>query len=139
MYIKYILASYIQLLIKLTYLAIYYRLSASYLSIIIVTINIYYGRELSNLATIYINNIKYNKQNNNFIFKLTNIYNIFLRANILSKVKIKTSLIMLKDQTLNNYYSNINTSIITINFNQICNFDKNYLKKAKYKQNIFLQ
>lgn len=69
--IKHILVNYIQ------YLVIYYLLSINCLLIVIVTINIDYNKKLSNLIKIYINNIKYNSNNNSFIFKLLILLYLF--------------------------------------------------------------
>lgn len=42
-----------------------------------------YGLELINFAKIYINKVKYNGKNNNFIFKLKIFYDIYTKVNIL--------------------------------------------------------
>ena len=98
-----------------------------------------YGKELLNLAKIFSNNAKYNGHNNSFTFQLAIFHNICLRADVLPKAKIKAFLTMFKSLALNYYYSNISISTIAMNFNQVCNFIKNYFKEAKYKQSIFLK
>lgn len=122
---------------KLAYLAIYYLLSIN--QFFATTINIGYNRKLSNLGKIYINKVKYSNCNDSFIFKLIIFYNIYFKANILFEAKIKAFFTMLKGLTLDYYYSNINTSDITINLDQFCNFIRNYCKIVRYKQNVFFK
>lgn len=54
------------------------------------TNSISHNKELSNLAKIYIQNIKFNAHNNDYIFKLANFYNTYSKIYILSKIRIKT-------------------------------------------------
>lgn len=82
---------------------------------------------------IYTNDVKYNGRNNRFIFKLVIFYGIYSRADVLLEAKIKAVPTILKGLTLDYYYSNINTSAITMNFDQVCNSIKNYFKGIKYK------
>ena len=97
------------------------------------------SKKLSNLAKIYTNDAKYSGRNNSFTFKLTIFHNICSRADIPLKAKMKAFPIMLKSLALNYYYSNISVSIVTINFDQVCNFIRNYFKGAEYKQSVFLK
>ena len=41
---------------------------------------------------------------------------------------------ILKDLALDYYYSNINTNALALNFDQVCNSIRNYLKRTEYKQ-----
>ena len=52
---------------------------------------------------------------------------------------MKTFFIILKSLVLDYYYSNICINIIIINIDQVCNSNKNYFKRSKYKQNVFLK
>lgn len=88
-------------------------------SLAITTTRTGYKRNLSNLAKIYIDNAKYSGRNDNFTFKLAVFYDICLRANITSKVKMKVFLTMLKGLALNYYYSNISTNTVVTNFDQV--------------------
>lgn len=63
-----------------------------------------YGREFFNLVKIYIEESKYNKENNSFIFKLAIFNNICNRADILFEICIKVFPTILKDLTLDYYY-----------------------------------
>lgn len=92
-----------------------------------------HNRKLSNLAKIYTNNAKYSSRNNSFIFKLAIFHDIFSRVDVSSETKIKAFLIMLKGLALDYFYSNISTSTIAINFNQVCNFIRDYFEAVKYK------
>lgn len=46
---------------------------------------------------------------------------------------------MLKGLALDYYDSNINTSTIAINFDQVCNSINNYFERAEYKQSVLLK
>lgn len=113
-----IFANYTQSLIGLAHL-VYNFLSISNPPVVIITINIGYGKKLIDLAKIYINKIKYSGQNNSFTFQLVIFPNICIRADILSKVKIKVVSIILKSLILDYYYLNININSIAINFNWV--------------------
>lgn len=78
--------------------------------------NIEYNKKLSNLVKIYTDDAKYSSCNDRFIFKQAIFYDICSKANILSKAKMKTFSIILKNLALDYYYSNINTSTIIMNF-----------------------
>ena len=43
---------------------------------------------------------------------------------------------MLEGLDLDYYYSKISTSAVAMNFDQVCDFIRNYFEKAKYKQSI---
>lgn len=105
----------------------------------IITTSIEYGKELSNLAKIYTNNAKYSGYNDRFTFKLAIFYYIYSKVDVLLKAKIKAFFIMFKSLALDYYYSNISTSIIAMNFDQVCNSISNYFKRVKYKQSVFLK
>lgn len=109
-------------------------LSANKLVAAIITSNTSYGKELSNLAKIYITNTKYSGCNNSFIFKLAIFRDIYLRANVLTKSKMKLFPTLFKSLVLDYYYSIISISTVTINFDQVCNSIRNYFKEAEYKQ-----
>lgn len=81
----------------------------------ITTISISQGRELLNLVKIYTNEVKYSSQNNSFIFKLAIFYDIYARAIVLLKAKMKAFSIILKKLVLDYYYSNISISSIGLN------------------------
>lgn len=72
--------------------------------------NTSYSRKLLNLAKIYIIKTKYSNQNNSFMFKLAIFYDIFAKANILSKTKMKAFPTILKGLALDYYYLNISIS-----------------------------
>lgn len=50
---------------------------------------------------------------------------------------MKAFFTILQSLVLDYFYSNISISVVTMNFNQVCNFIRNYFEEAKYKQNIF--
>ena len=73
------------------------------------------NRELSNLTKIYTNKAKYNSQNDSFTFQLAIFYDMYTKANVLLKVKMKVFTIILKELALDYYYSNININNIRWN------------------------
>lgn len=105
----------IQLLTEPIYLAVYYLLSANYLSTAMVTTSISHGKKLSDLAKIYTKDVKYSNSNDSFTFKLAIFYNICSKADVLSKTKMKAFFTMLKSLALDYYYSNISISVVAIN------------------------
>lgn len=106
--------------------------SIKFLFTITIIITISYSKELLNLIKTYINKEKYNGYNNSFIFKLAIFHNIYLKANFLLKAKMKAFSTIFKSLALNYYYSNVSTNS-AINFDQVCNFIRNYFENAKYK------
>lgn len=82
-----------------------------------ITTIIRHNRELSNLAKIYTNDVKYNSYNDNFIFKFAIFYDISFRANVLPEIKIKVFPIMLKSPASDNCPSNIGIGNIVMNSN----------------------
>ena len=65
-----------------------------------------YGRELSIIIKMYIKESKYRGNRDNFNFKFAIFYNIYRRANILYKAKVKAFPIMLKGLILDFFYLN---------------------------------
>jgi hypothetical protein len=60
---------------------------------------------------------KYSKEDNNFNFKLTIFYDLYSRANIPQKTKVKVYPVMLHGLVLNYYYTNVRNITITLLFN----------------------
>ena len=118
--IEYTSASHTQLSMGPAYLAVYYPPSINHLFTATVTISISHGRELLNLVKIYTNDVKYSGSNNSFTFKLAIFHDIYFKAHVPPKAKIKTFSIMLKDPALDNCPSNIGISNTIMNFNQVC-------------------
>lgn len=56
------------------------------------------------MIKLYINEIKYNEENNNFTYKLTIFHDISIRVEISHEIKIEVFLIMLIEDALNYYY-----------------------------------
>lgn len=90
--------------------------SVAYIIFAILNTGTNHSRDLSNLAKIYTDDVKYSGRNDNFTFKLSIFHDIQSKSDILSKTKIKAFSIMLKSLALNYYYSNISISDIVINF-----------------------
>ena len=63
-----------------------------------------YRRELSTIIKIYIEESKYGGNRDSFNFKLAIFHNIYRRANVLHKAKIKAFPIIFKGLALNFFY-----------------------------------
>jgi hypothetical protein len=100
-----------------------------------------FGKELANLAKIYMEDSKYSRENNNFDFKLIIFYNLCRRANIPKDKDIMANayLIILCGLALDYYYSNLNNIAPTLSFNQIYNAICLYFEGPKYKCRILAQ
>ena len=77
-----------------------------------------YRQELSIIIKIYTEESKYGGNRDSFNFKLAIFYNIYGRANILYKAKVKAFPIMLKGLVLDFYY--LNNAINKLFFQDIC-------------------
>jgi hypothetical protein len=81
-----------------------------------------FGKELANLAKLYTKKSKYNRENDNFDYKLTIFHNLCDRADVLLKAKTKGLPIMLRGLALRQYYLNINIKgTLTLTFDDLCN------------------
>ena len=116
--------------------AVYHPPSASQPPAATVTTSIGHGRELSNLAKIYTDEAKYSGRNDSFTFKLAIFHDICSRADVPPEAKMKAFPTMLKGLALDYYYSNISTSVVALNFDQVCNSIRNYFEGAEYKRSV---
>ena len=87
----------------------------------------------------YIENKKYNGEDDNFNFKFTIFYYLYSRANISQEVKVKAYPIILRGLALDHYYTNLKNITITLSFNQICDATCHYFKGPKYRRGILGQ
>lgn len=94
-----------------------------------------HGRELANLAKIYIDKAKYNSKNNSFSFKFVIFYNICAKTDVSQEILLKTFPIMLTNLALNYYYLNISISITTT-FDKVYELIQTYFKGVEYKRSI---
>ena len=78
-----------------------------------------YGRELANLAKIFIDKAKYSGENNSFSFKLTIFHDICPKANVPQEILLKAFPTMLTSLGLDYYYLNTNISA-TATFDKVC-------------------
>jgi hypothetical protein len=97
-------------------------------------------KEFANLAKLYTNEAKYSGENDSFSFKLTIFHDMCDRADVFQSAKLKAFLIMLKDLTLDYYYSNMFTIIIAvITLNEVCFFMRNYFEDVEYRRDILFK
>ncbi len=92
-------------------------------------------KELANLAKLYTNETKYSDENDSFSFKLTIFHDMCDRADVSQSAKLKAFSTMLKDLTLDYYYSNMYTDTLII-FDEVCFSMRNYFEDAEYKRSI---
>jgi hypothetical protein len=85
---------------------------------------------------LYINEVKFNENNDNFSFKLIMFNDMCDRVDVSSEAKLKALLIMFKKLTLNYYYSNVINNKASLTFDDVCVFIMSYFEDAEYKRNI---
>src|SRR6266567_1025263 len=91
-----------------------------------------WGKEISNVAKIYIEELKYNSTNGSFNYKLTIFYNIYNQSNVLQKAYNKALLIMLTGLALNQYFNGrLNNLLFKDAYKYLCGFFKGPGSKCK--------
>ena len=95
-----------------------------------------YGKELANLAKLYINKSKYSGENDNFDFKLTIFIDLYYKANILKQEFSQAYSTILRGLALNHYYTNLKSKPLSVSFNKLYKAIYNYFKGLEYKRNI---
>jgi hypothetical protein len=95
-------------------------------------------KELANLAKLYTNEAKYNDEKDSFSFKLTIFHDMCDRADVSQSAKLKAFFTMLKDLTLDYYYSNMNIDILII-FDEVCFSMKNCFEDVEYRRSILFK
>ena len=98
-----------------------------------------YGKELANLAKLYIDESKYSGENDNFDFKLTIFTDLCQKADILKQEFSQTYSIILRGLTLDHYYTNLKSNPLNVSFNKLYEFTRNYFEKSEYKRDILTQ
>ncbi len=84
----------------------------------------------------YIEESKYSRENNSFIFKLAIFNGICSRVVILSKAHMKAFPTMLKGLALDYYYLNIGITGLTMNFDQVYYLIWVYFEDTRYTRRI---
>ena len=110
-------ANHTQLSTRSAYPAVYHSSSASHPHTATVTTSIGNNKELSNLAKIYTDDVKYSGHNDSFTFKLAIFHDTCLRAHVPSEAKMKAFSTILKGPALDNCLSNIGISGTVMNSN----------------------
>jgi hypothetical protein len=95
-------------------------------------------KELANLIKLYTKKTNYSDENDSFSFKLTIFHDMCDRVDVLQSIKLKTFFIMLKELTLDYYYSNMNIDVFII-FDEVCFSTRNYFEDAEYRRNILFK
>ena len=93
-----------------------------------------HGKKLANLVRLYIDDMNYSGENDNFDFKLTMFHDLCNRADIPDHVKTKAFPTMLRSLALDYYYANIVNK--RLNFNEICSAITNYFEGPEYKRSV---
>ena len=97
-----------------------------------------YNKELINLVKLYINEFKYNSENDNFNFKLTIFINFYYKTDILKQEFSQAYSIILRGLTFDYYYINFKSKLYSIPFNKLYKAIYNYFKRLEYKRDIFI-
>jgi hypothetical protein len=95
-----------------------------------------YGKELANLVKLYIDEFKYNGENDNFDFKLTIFTDLYQKADILKQEFNQAYSIILYGLALNYYYINLKSNPFSVSFNKLYEVIRNYFKESEYKRDI---
>ena len=96
-----------------------------------------YGKELANLAKLYIDESKYSGENDNFDFKLTIFTDLCQKADILKQEFSQAYSTMLRGLALDHYYTNLKSNPLSVPFDKLCEAIRNYFEGLEYKRNIF--
>jgi hypothetical protein len=107
----------------------------SFKSIASIRIESDHEKELANLTKLYTDETKYSDENDSFSYKLTIFHDMCNRVDVSQSVKLKAFPTMLKDLTLNYYYSNMSTDILII-FDEVCFSMRNYFEDVEYRRSI---
>ncbi len=97
-----------------------------------------YGRELVNLAKMYIDEAKYSSENDSFTFMLTIFHDICARADVPHEIKLKTFPKMLTSLALDHYYSNVSIST-TVTFDEVCNSIRIYFERKEHRRSVLFR
>ena len=97
------------------------------------------GKELANLAKMYMEDNKYSGENDNFDFKLIIFHDLCNRADIPQKARIKAYPTMLHGLALNHYYTTLKNITKTLTLDQICNTTCQYFEGPEYRCGILGQ
>ena len=84
-----------------------------------------WGKEISNAAKMYIEELKYNGINSSFNYKLTIFYNIYNQSNVLQEAYNKALPIMLIGLALNQYFNGrLSNLLFKDTYKHLCGFFK---------------
>ena len=95
-----------------------------------------YDKEIEKMIKMYIDEVKYNDENDSFSFKLIMFHDICRRAELSLEIKIDAFFIMLKDLTLDYYYAHFAISSDRAIFDDVCFVMKSYFENAEHKRNV---
>ena len=98
-----------------------------------------YKRQIINLTKVYFDEIKYEKLNNNFHFKIIVFHETCQRVEVFDKIKIIVFFIMLKNSALKYYYTINNVDEINIFFEDTCNMIKTNFEEIEYTRSNFIK
>src|SRR6266700_5062957 len=89
-----------------------------------------WGKEISNVAKIYTEELKYNNTNGSFNYKLTIFYNIYNQSNVPQEAYNKALLIILIGLALNQYF---NGGLSNLLFKDTCRYLCGFFKGPSSK------
>ena len=112
-------------------------ISLAYISgstIIPVSLPSSYAKEIGNLEKLYKNDMKYEKNDDRLVHKLSIFHHLCFKADVFHEVKSKTFSSMFKNHVLNYYLTNINM-LKNVSLNQTCTFISTHFENPDYRKN----
>lgn len=93
------------------------------------------AKDITNLSRLYTDGQKYGGQNDNFDFALTIFNNYCSQLSIQDEsTKSKAYSIMLKDQALDHFFTNLRNTPTPLSFDVLCNSTRNYFETPEYRR-----
>ena len=95
-----------------------------------------YAKEIGNLEKLYKNDMKYEKNDDHFVHKLSIFHHLCFKADVLHEIKSKAFSSMFRNHVLNYYLTNINM-LENASLDQTCTFIFIHFENPDYRKNNF--
>ena len=93
-----------------------------------------YAKEIGNLEKLYKNDMKYERNDDHFVHKLSIFHHLCSKADVPHEAKSKAFSSMLRDHALNYYLANINM-LKNASLDQACTFISTHFENPDYRKN----
>ena len=97
-----------------------------------------YAKEIENMKKLYKNNMKYSKNNDNFVHKLSIFHHFCSKANISYETRSKAFSSMLRGFAFDYYLANVNI-LENATLDQTCTFIKTHFEKPDQERNNLIK